>query len=163
MANPIFAKLPTTVFEEMSALARTLDAINLGQGFPDDLGPEAVRAKAADAVLNGYNQYPPMRGLPELRQAVARHYARSQGLNLDWEAEVTITSGATEALTAAFLALIRPGDEVVLFQPLYDSYAPMIRLAGGVPRLIRLEPPGWRFTRPMLGAVFGERTRFGLL
>jgi len=163
MANPIFANLPTTVFEEMSALARTLDAINLGQGFPDDLGPEAVRAKAADAVLNGYNQYPPMRGLPELRQAVARHYARSQGLNLDWEAEVTITSGATEALTAAFLALIRPGDEVVLFQPLYDSYAPMIRLAGGVPRLIRLEPPGWRFTRPMLGAVFGERTRFVVL
>lgn len=163
MANPIFSNLPTTIFEEMSGLARTLGAINLGQGFPDDLGPEPIRRKAADAVLNGYNQYPPMRGLPELRQAVAAHYARHQGLDLDGEAEVTITSGATEALTASFLALIQPGDEVVLFQPLYDSYAPMIRLAGGIPRLVRLSPPHWRFTRAMLEAAFGERTRFVVL
>ncbi len=163
MANPIFANLPTTVFEEMSGLARTLGAINLGQGFPDDLGPEAIRAKAADAVLNGYNQYPPMRGLPELRQAVARHYARTQHLDLDWENEVTITSGATEALTASFLALIQPGDEAVLFQPLYDSYAPMIRLAGGVPRLVRLSPPDWRFDRAMLEAALTTRTRFVVL
>lgn len=163
MANPIFSSLPTTIFEEMSGLARTLGAINLGQGFPDDLGPEPIRRKAADAVLNGYNQYPPMRGLPELRQAVAGHYARHQGLDLDWEGEVTITSGATEALTASFLALIQPGDEVVLFQPLYDSYAPMIRLAGGVPRLVRLAPPDWRFTRAMLEAAFGARTRFVVL
>ncbi|ACG79543.1 aminotransferase, class I [Phenylobacterium zucineum HLK1] len=163
MANPIFSNLPTTVFEEMSGLARDLGAINLGQGFPDDPGPEAVRAKAADAVLNGYNQYPPMRGLPDLRRAVAAHYARTQGLDLDWEAEVTITSGATEALTAAFLALIRPGDEVVLFQPLYDSYLPMIRLAGGIPRLVRLAPPHWRFDRAMLEATFSDRTRFVVL
>lgn len=163
MANPIFSNLPTTVFEEMSGLARDLGAINLGQGFPDDPGPEAVRAKAADAVLNGYNQYPPMRGLPDLRRAVAAHYARTQGLDLDWEAEVTITSGATEALTAAFLALIRPGDEVVLFQPLYDSYLPMIRLAGGIPRLVRLAPPHWRFDRAMLEAAFSDRTRFVVL
>jgi aspartate/methionine/tyrosine aminotransferase len=163
MANPIFSNLPTTIFEEMSGLARALGAINLGQGFPDDLGPEPVRRKAADAVLNGYNQYPPMRGLPELRQAVAAHYARRQGLDLDWETEVTVTSGATEALTASFLALIQPGEEVVLFQPLYDSYAPMIRLAGGVPRLVRLAPPDWRFTRAMLEAVFSDRTRFVVL
>ncbi|MGA0606394.1 aminotransferase [Phenylobacterium sp. VNQ135] len=163
MANPIFSNLPTTIFEEMSGLARSLGGINLGQGFPDDLGPEPIRRKAADAVLNGYNQYPPMRGLPELRQAVAAHYAAHQGLDLDWEQEVTITSGATEALTASFLALIQPGDEVVLFQPLYDSYAPMIRLAGGVPRLVRLSPPHWRFTRGMLEAAFSERTRFVVL
>ena len=104
MANPIFASLPTTVFEEMSGLAREHGAINLGQGFPDDPGPEAIRAKAADVVMNGYNQYPPMAGLPELREAVANHYARTQSLDLDWKTEVTITSGATEALAAAFSA-----------------------------------------------------------
>lgn len=160
MANPIFANLPTTVFEEMSGLARDMDAVNLGQGFPDDPGPEALRAKAADAVLNGYNQYPPMAGTPELRQAVAEHYGRTQGLALDWRTEVTVTSGATEALAAAFLGLIRPGDEVLLFQPLYDSYLPMVRLAGGVPKLVSLQPPAWRFDRAMLEAAFSERTRF---
>lgn len=163
MANPIFANLPTTVFEEMSGLARELGAVNLGQGFPDDPGPEAIRAKAADAVLNGYNQYPPMAGLPELRQAVAAHYGATQGLDFDWAREVTVTSGATEALAAAFLGLVQPGDEVVLFQPLYDSYLPMIRLAGGVPKLVRLEPPNWRFTREMLEAAFSPRTRFVVL
>jgi N-succinyldiaminopimelate aminotransferase len=163
MANPIFASLPTTVFEEMSGLARSLGALNLGQGFPDDPGPEAIRAKAADAVLNGYNQYPPMAGLPELRQAVAAHYARSQGLDLDWQSEVTITSGATEALAAAFLGLIQPGDEVIVFQPLYDSYLPIIRLAGGVPKLVSLQPPRWRFDRAMLEAAFTDRTRFVVL
>jgi len=163
MANPIFSSLPTTIFEEMSGLARTLGAINLGQGFPDDPGPEAIRAKAADAVLNGYNQYPPMAGLPELRAAVAGHYARTQGLDLDPASEVTITSGATEALAAAFLGLIEAGDEVIVFQPFYDSYLPMIRLAGGVPKLISLQPPHWRFDRAMLEAAFSERTRFVVL
>jgi N-succinyldiaminopimelate aminotransferase len=163
MANPIFSNLPTTIFEEMSGLARELSAVNLGQGFPDDPGPEAIRAKAADAVLNGYNQYPPMAGLPELRQAVAAHYRRTQGLDLDWASEVTITSGATEALAAAFLALIQPGDEVIVFQPLYDSYLPIIRLAGGVPKLVSLQPPAWRFTREMLEAAFTPKTRFVVL
>src|SRR5512142_3185362 len=128
MANPILANLPNTIFEEMSGLARELGAVNLGQGFPDHPGPEAIRAKAADAVLNGYNQYPPMAGLPELRQAVAAHYAKTQGLDFAPLSEITVTSGATEALAAAFLGLIQPGDEVVLFQPLYDSYLPIIRL-----------------------------------
>jgi aspartate/methionine/tyrosine aminotransferase len=163
MANAIFSSLPTTVFEEMSGLARSLGAVNLGQGFPDDPGPEAVRAKAADAVLNGYNQYPPMPGLPELRQAVAAHYAAHQGLDLDGLAEVTITSGATEALAASFLALIEPGDEVVVFQPFYDAYPPLIRRAGGVPKMVRLEPPHWRFDRAMLEAAFGPRTRLVVL
>ncbi len=163
MANPIYSSLPTTIFEEMSGLARTLGAVNLGQGFPDDPGPEAIRAKAADAVLNGYNQYPPMAGLPELRQAVAGHYARTQGLDLDWASEVTITSGATEALAAAFLALIEPGDEVIVFQPLYDAYLPLIRRAGGVPKLVSLQPPHWRFDRAMLEAAFCNRTRFVVL
>ncbi|THD62064.1 aminotransferase [Phenylobacterium sp.] len=163
MPNPIFSSLPMTVFEEMSGLARSLSAINLGQGFPDDPGPQAIREKAADAVLNGYNQYPPMAGLPELRTAVAAHYARAQGLDLDPMSEVTITSGATEALAAAFLGLIEPGDEVIVFQPLYDSYLPMIRLAGGVPKLVSLQPPHWRFDRAMLEAAFSERTRFVVL
>jgi len=163
MPNAIFSSLPTTVFEEMSGLARATGAVNLGQGFPDDPGPEAVRAKAADAVLNGYNQYPPMAGLPELRQAVANHYGRTQRLDLDWASEVTVTSGATEALAASFLALIEPGDEVIVFQPFYDAYPPLIRRAGGVPKLVRLEPPHWRLTREMLEAAFTPRTRLVVL
>jgi aspartate/methionine/tyrosine aminotransferase len=157
--NPIYANLPTTIFEVMSGLARETGAINLGQGFPDEPGPEAVRRKAAEAVVDGWNQYPPMRGLPELREAVAAHYKRFQGLDLDWQAEVTVTSGATEALAASIFALISPGDEVVLFQPLYDAYAPLIRRAGGTIRLVRLEPPDWRITREALAAAFTPQTR----
>ena len=163
MAHPVFANLPTTVFEEMSGLARERGAINLGQGFPDDPGPLAIRQKAADEVLNGDNQYPPMAGLPGLREAVAGHYHRAQGLDLDWKTEVTITSGATEALAATFLALVQPGDEVVVFQPVYDAYLPLIRRAGGIPRLVRLEPPNWRFNRAMLEAAFTDKTRFVVL
>jgi aspartate/methionine/tyrosine aminotransferase len=163
MPNPIFSSLPMTVFEEMSGLARTLGAVNLGQGFPDDPGPEAIRARAADAVLNGYNQYPPMAGLPELRAAVAGHYARAQGLELDPATEITVTSGATEALAAAFFGLIEPGDEVIVFQPLYDAYLPLIRRAGGVPKLVSLAPPRWRFDRAMLEAAFSDATRFVVL
>jgi len=161
--DAIFSNLPTTVFEEMSGLARDRGALNLGQGFPEDPGPEAVRAKAAEALLHGYNQYPPMAGLPELRQAVASHYARSQGLDLDWAREVTITSGATEALAAAFFGLIEPDDEVIVFQPLYDAYLPLIRRAGGTAKLVSLSPPDWRFDRAMLEAAFSERTRFVVL
>jgi N-succinyldiaminopimelate aminotransferase len=163
MANAVYAALPTTIFTVMSGLARQTGAINLGQGFPDEPGPEAIRQAAAEAVLHGDNQYPPMPGLPELREAVARHYARFQSLDLDWKSEVTITSGATEALACAFLALIEPGDEVVLFAPVYDAYAPMVRRAGGVPRFVRLVPPGWRFDRPALEAVFSEKTRLVVL
>lgn len=163
LVHPVYADLPTTIFEVMSGLARDTGAINLGQGFPDEPGPEAVRRKAADEAINGYNQYPPMRGLPDLRRAVAAHYARWQGLDLDGEAEVTVTSGATEALAAAFLSLISPGDEVVLFQPLYDAYLPMVRRCGGVPVLARLDPPHFRITREMLEAAFTPKTRLVVL
>ncbi len=163
MVHPVYADLPTTIFEVMSGLARDSGAINLGQGFPDEPGPEAVRRRAAEEVVGGYNQYPPMRGLPELRRAAADHYARFQGLDLDWQTEVTVASGATEALAAAFLSLISPDDEVVLFQPLYDAYTPMVRRAGGIPRLARLEPPHWRITRGMLDAVFTPKTRMVVL
>jgi len=159
MVNAIYTSLPTTIFTVMSGLARELGAINLGQGFPDEPGPEVIRRAAAEAVLHGDNQYPPMAGLPALREAAARHYRRFQGLDLDWKSEVTITSGATEALACAFLALIEPGDEVILFAPVYDAYAPMVRRAGGVPVIVRLEPPHWRFDRAMLERAFSPRTR----
>ncbi|PXA92756.1 aminotransferase, partial [Caulobacter sp. D5] len=125
--------------------------------------PIALRRKAGEALIEDSNQYPPMRGLPQLRQAVAGWYARTQGLDLDPDREIIVTSGATEALAAAFLSLISPGDEVVLFQPLYDAYLPMVRRAGGVPRLVRLTPPHWRFDRAMLEAVFSEKTRLVVL
>lgn len=157
--NPVFAELPVSVFEVMSRLAREHNAVNLGQGFPDDPGPEDVRSKAADAVVNGWNQYPPMMGMPELRQAVAAHYRRWQGLNLDAESEVMITSGATEAIAGALFALIEPGDEVVLFQPLYDAYLPLVRRAGGSARFVRLKLPHWRFDEEDLAAAFTPNTR----
>ncbi|OYW61653.1 MAG: aminotransferase [Rhizobiales bacterium 17-65-6] len=160
--NPVFSNLPTTVFEVMSAAARTHQAINLGQGFPDDPGPEDVRRKAADAVINGWNQYPPMMGLPELRHAAAEHYRHWQGVQLDPDGEVMVTSGATEALAGALFALIRPGDEVVLFQPLYDAYLPLVLRAGGIPRLVRLQPPSWRITADALAAAFSPRTKLVL-
>jgi N-succinyldiaminopimelate aminotransferase len=163
MANPVFDQISTSIFEEMSLLAREHSAINLGQGFPDDPGPEGVRRRAAEAVLDGYNQYPPMMGLPELRQAAADHYGRRQGLDLDWQREVMVTSGATEALASTFLALLQPGDEVIVFQPAYDAYLPLIRRAGGVPRLVSLKPPHWRFDRAMLEDAFNERTRLVVL
>ncbi len=161
--NPIFADLPTTVFEVMSALARETGAVNLGQGFPDDPGPADVRAKAAEAVVEGWNQYPPMMGLPELRRAIARHYAHWQGLDLDPDAEVMVTSGATEALAGALMALIEPGDEVVLFEPMYDAYLPLVRRAGGVPRFVTLTPPHFRLTEAALAAAFSPRTKVVLL
>jgi N-succinyldiaminopimelate aminotransferase len=161
--NPVFSSLGTSVFERMSRRARETGAVNLGQGFPDDPGPEDVRAKAADAVMNGWNQYPPMLGLPELRKAVAEHYSRFQGVALDPESEVMITSGATEALAGALLTLIEPGDEVVLFQPLYDAYLPLVLRAGGVPKFVRLKPPQWGFSDEDLAAAFSDRTRVVLL
>jgi len=160
--NPIYSSMGTTIFEAMSARARANGAINLGQGFADGRGPEPVLEAAARAVLEKSNQYPPMAGLPELRQAVADHYARHQALNLAAE-EVIVTSGATEALAAALFALIEPGDEVLCFQPLYDAYVPLIRRAGGVPRFVRLSPPEWRIERAALEAAVTPKTRLILL
>lgn len=157
--NPVYAALGDTIFDVMSGLARETGAINLGQGFPEWDGPEDVRRAAADAVMSGPNQYPPMRGLPVLREAVAEHYARLQGVALDWKTEVTITSGATEALAAALLAVLSPGDEVVLFEPMYDSYLPMLRRAGATARFVRLTPPHWRIDPAALAAAFTDKTR----
>jgi aspartate/methionine/tyrosine aminotransferase len=156
--NDQFAAMPLTIFEHMSGLARELGAVNLGQGFPDFGWPEDVVAVAADALLTGSNQYPPMRGLAELRQAVCDHYATLQKRTLQAD-QVTITSGATEALAAAIMALVSPGDEVVVFEPLYDAYVPMILRCGGIPRFARLTPPDWRLTRECLDAVFTDRVR----
>ena len=157
--NDVFARLPVTIFEVMSQLARDHEAINLGQGFPDDPGPEDIRQAAADAVLNGYNQYPSMMGIPELRQAIAAHYQTWHRLALDPISEVMVTSGGTEALTSAILAVVQPGDEVIVFQPVYDSYLPMIRQAGGIPRLVRLEPPHWRLSEEALRKAFSSKTK----
>jgi aspartate/methionine/tyrosine aminotransferase len=160
--NPVFAGLPTTVFEEMSGLARAHDAINLGQGFPDGDGPLDVRRRAAQALLEESNQYPPMRGTPQLRGAVAEHYRRLQGLDLTAE-HVLVTSGATEALAASILGLISPGDGVVLIQPMYDAYLPLVRQAGGVPRFVSLQPPHWRLTEEALEAAVTPQTRLLIL
>lgn len=156
--NPFFETLPTSVFAEMSELARRHEALNLGQGFPDGEGPEDVRRKAAEASLAGYNQYAPMRGMPALREAIATHYADHQGLDIDPETEILVTSGATEALAATILASISDGDEVIVPQPAYDAYAPMIRRAGGTPVFVTLEPPGWTITAGLLEAAVTDRT-----
>jgi N-succinyldiaminopimelate aminotransferase len=156
--NKIFADLPTTIFEVMSSLAREKQAINLGQGFPDDPGPEDVRRKAADALLNGYNQYPSMMGLPELRSAIAAHYKTHQGVDIDPNAETMVTSGATEAIAGAIMATVKPGDEVVLFQPTYDAYLPLVQRAGGIPKFVSLKPPHWTFSAADLDAAFSDKT-----
>jgi N-succinyldiaminopimelate aminotransferase len=160
--NSIFADMPTTIFEVMSSLARETGAINLGQGFPDDPGPEDVRRRAAEAALSGPNQYPSMMGVAELRQAIARHYGRFQGIRLDPERETLVTSGATEALAASIFALVEPGDEVVLFQPMYDAYLPLVLRAGGVPRLVALRPPDWALREADLSRAFGPKTRLAI-
>ncbi len=161
--NTLLSAAGTTIFTVMSALANEHGAINLGQGFPDTEGPRDVVQAAADALLDDRNQYPPLTGLPELRQAVAAANARFWGLDIDPAAGVVVTSGATEALAACLMATLNPGDEVVLIEPLYDTYLPVIRLLGAVPRLVRLQPPDWALPREALAAAFGPRTRAILL
>ncbi len=156
--NPLYASMPTTIFEEMSALARATGAINLGQGFPDGPGPADLLQAAADAVLTGSNQYPPSMGLAETRTAVARHYQVHQDLNVEAD-HVLITSGATEAIAAALLAVISPGDEVILFEPTYDAYLPLVLRAGGVAKFVTLRPPDWRLGLEDVEAAIGPNTR----
>lgn len=153
----------TTVFTEMSALAVKHGAINLGQGFPDFPGPDFVKEAAIEAIRADLNQYAPSHGLPRLREAIAADWATQHGVEVDPDAEVTVTSGATEALLSAMLALVNPGDEVLFFEPFYDSYVPQTVFAGGTPRVIPLQPPDWTFDRDALAAAFNERTRLFLL
>jgi N-succinyldiaminopimelate aminotransferase len=162
-ANHMLSAMGTTVFTVMSALAAQHGAINLGQGFPDTDGPSDVVQAAADALRDGRNQYPPLTGVPELRQAVAAANQRFYGLDVDPATQVVVTSGATEAITASLIALLNPGDEVVLIEPLYDTYLPVVRLLGAIPRLVRLQPPRWDLPRAELAAAFGPRTKAILL
>ena len=152
----------TTIFEHMSGLARQHDAINLGQGFPDFGWSDAVLAAGAEAITTGYNQYPPMRGLPELRRAVADFYGRRQGLDLT-PAQVIVTSGATEALAASIMAVAGTGDEVILFAPAYDAYAPLVQRAGARPVWVELQPPDWQASAAAIAAAITPDTRAILL
>jgi N-succinyldiaminopimelate aminotransferase len=153
----------TTIFAEMSALAVATGAINLGQGFPDTDGPAVVRQAAIDAIAAGHNQYPPGVGVPELRHAVAAHQQRWYGLSYDPDDEVLVTAGATEGIAAAVLALCGPGDEVVTFEPYYDSYAATIALAGATRRVVTLRPPDYVFDPDELRRAITGRTRLVLL
>jgi aspartate/methionine/tyrosine aminotransferase len=158
-ANSTLSRYGATIFDTMSRLAREKGALNLGQGTPEGMEPADVIAVAAEALRKFPNQYPPMYGLPELRQAVAAHDLEYYGLELDWQRETLVTSGGTEALASSLLALIDPGDEVVVLEPSFDSYLPIIRLAGGVPKLVRLEPPEWKLPEDKLTAAFGSKTK----
>jgi N-succinyldiaminopimelate aminotransferase len=156
--NPLYVAMKTSVFERMSALAAKHGSVNLGQGFPDFGWPDEILDAAASALRNGSNQYPPSRGLLPLREAVAAHYQRHQGLELGVD-HICVTSGATEALGAAILASVDLGDEVILLTPAYDSYAPMVSRAGGHVREVALQAPGWRIESETLEAAVGPNTR----
>jgi N-succinyldiaminopimelate aminotransferase len=153
----------TTIFTEMSALAERTGAINLGQGFPDEDGPPELLEAAAAAIRAGHNQYAPLAGVPALREAIAAHQARFYGLEVDVDAGVQVTFGATEAIAAALLGLLEAGDEVVVFEPLYDSYAAGIAIAGARRQVITLRPPDWAVDPDELAAAIGPRTRLLLL
>jgi len=157
------AGLRPTIFAEMSALAASTGAINLGQGFPDEDGPQQVRDAAKLAIDSGANQYPPGRGIPELREAIARHQRRFYGLDIDADREVLVTAGATEAIAATLLALLEPGDEVVTFEPFYDSYGAMIALAGGVHVTVPLRAPDFTPDLDELRDAVSSRTRIILI
>lgn len=157
--NHLLSAIGTTIFTVMSALATEHGAINLGQGFPDYDGPSDVIHAAAAALLDGRNQYPPLTGLLELRRAVAAHNKRFYGLDIDPMSEVCVTSGATEAITACLMAVLNPGDECVLIEPLYDTYLPVVQLLGATAKLVRLNPPDWALPRAELAAAFGPKTK----
>jgi N-succinyldiaminopimelate aminotransferase len=158
------ATFGTTVFSEFSALAREVGAVNLGQGFPDFDGPDEIKAAASDAIRRGVNQYAITHGSVTLRRAVAKHAERFYGQAIDPETQVAVTSGATEAIFDAVMAFVNPGDEVVVFEPFYDSYVASIEMAGGVARYVTLKPPDashakWWFDESALAAAFSSKTR----
>jgi N-succinyldiaminopimelate aminotransferase len=149
----------TSIFTEMTNLAITHNAVNLSQGFPDFDGPEEIRAKAAEAVVRGPNQYAPSIGIPKLRQAVARKMKRFYGVDVDPDKEVTVTSGATEGLCATLMGILEPDDEVILLEPVYDTYPPVAAMAGARIRYVSLEGPTFRLPREKLAETFGPRTK----
>ncbi len=151
-----------SIFAEMSTLAVETGAINLGQGFPDTDGPAEVTAAAIQAIRDGFNQYPPDRGIPELRRAVADHQARFYGQQVD-PGDVMVSTGASEAIGAAIMALVEPGQEVVVFEPYFDLYAAVIELAGGVRRAVTLRTPDYSFDLDELEAVINPSTRLILV
>jgi aminotransferase len=155
--------LGTSVFSEMSRLAVEHQAINLGQGFPDFPGPDFVKEAAEQAIRADLNQYAPSHGAARLRRAIAADWSGRFGREVDPDSEVTVTTGATEALMVAMLAFVDPGDEVVFFEPFYDAYVPDVRWAGGEPRVVRLHPPDWSFDPDELRAAINDRTRILLL
>jgi aspartate/methionine/tyrosine aminotransferase len=161
--NRVFQGQGTTIFTVMSALAVQHNAINLGQGFPDVDGPEEIRAEAARRLIEGPNQYPHMAGIAELRQAVANHNKTAYGLDFDWQSEVLVTSGATEALTDSLMALLNPGDEAILLEPFYDCYLPIIEQTGAVAKIVPLKPPNWDVPFDMLETAFSNATKLIVL
>jgi aspartate/methionine/tyrosine aminotransferase len=156
--NPLYGNMKVSVFERMSLAAAKHGAVNLGQGFPDFGWPEEILDAAATALRQSSNQYPPSRGLPSLREAIAAHYRRHFDQQIDPD-HICVTSGATEALGAMILSLVEPGDEIIIFTPAYDSYAPMIRRAGARPVEIALTAPRWRIERDSVEAAVTSRTR----
>jgi aspartate/methionine/tyrosine aminotransferase len=161
--NPVFAGLPTSIFQHMTVLAQEHGAINLGQGFPDEDGPLPLRAVAAGALVDGPNQYPPSKGLAVLRQAVSAHARHFYALDYDPEDEVVVTSGGTEALAACILAMASPGEEFVLVEPTYDSYRPIVRSTGAAIRTVKLTPPHLQLDERALRAAIGPGTRAVLI
>ena len=161
--NRALSGFTSTIFAEMSALAARTGAVNLGQGFPDFDGPASMLERARQAIADGVNQYPPGAGDPALLRSIAAHQERFYGIALDPGHQILVTAGATEGIAAAMLGLLEPGDEVVLLEPYYDSYAATIALAGGVRRPIRLEPPNFALPREAFAAAINPRTRLLLV
>jgi N-succinyldiaminopimelate aminotransferase len=155
--------MTSTIFSTMSALAVRTGSVNLGQGFPDTSGPDRLLRAAQEAIAAGANQYAPGIGIPQLRSAITDHQRRHYGLELDPDGEVCVTTGCTEAIAAALLGLVDPGDEVIVLEPYYDSYVAMLQMAGAVRRPVTLRAPEFRLDADELRAAVGDRTRFVLL
>ncbi|NJN98201.1 MAG: aminotransferase class I/II-fold pyridoxal phosphate-dependent enzyme [Anaerolineales bacterium] len=153
----------TTIFFEMTSLANQHGAVNLGQGFPDFPGPEFLKEAAIAAIRADINQYAPGSGRPALREAIAAKMARHYNLAVNPATDIVVTSGATEAIFATIMGLVNPGDEVILFEPYYDSYLPSVQMAGGVPRFYTLRPPDWRIDPAELAALFSPKTKLILV
>lgn len=153
----------TSIFTQMTQLANQYGAVNLGQGFPDWEAPDFLKAAGQAAIAAGVNQYAPCAGRPRLREAVARKIEAQYGLHYDPDRELTITAGASEGIQATIAGLVDPGDEVIIFEPYFDTYVPNVRFVGGVPRFYQLKPPDWPIDRDELEALFNDRTKLLLL